>query len=112
MPNASHGQFILLLQVTGDSERAIDSNAQEIHDAYMAEFGARGAFTILLLKLGDLVRAGTNVASPTAWNYLVRYFGPTDSVEWLNRRIMTVFERTGTRPVTQTLQVSDITGRY
>ena len=108
----SYGQFLLLLDVTGADDSTIDKNAQAIHDAYMAEFGPRGAFTHTLLRLAQRAGPGTNMTSPTRWTHLVRYFGPDSSIAWLQNEIVRVFERTGTNAIMQTFTISDITGRY
>ncbi len=108
----SHGQFLLLLRVTGVKEPDIDKLAKRIHDAYMEEYGGAGAITVALLKLGNALKAGTNVTQVVEWNYAVRYFGPTASVAWLQEQLESVAKEANGEVQTQTFTVSDLTGRY
>lgn len=109
---SSHGHFLLLLRVTGVDDGRIGKLIQEIHDAYMEEYGSIGAFTVALLKLGRVVAEGTNVKQGVTWSYAVRYFGPTVSVDWLQKQIESVATREKTEVETQTFTLTDITGRY
>ena len=109
---SSHGHFVLLLRVTGVKEAKIDALAKEIHDAYMKEYGNAGAVTVALLRLLGLVDPGTNATQTLRWEYVVRYFGPTASVAWLQQRLEAVAKEAGGKAETQTYRVTDITGRY
>jgi hypothetical protein len=110
--NPSHGHFLLLLRVTGVEGLAIQSEAQAIHNAYMAEYEGRGALTEELLELTHVIDSGTNQQQPTAWNFVMRYFGPTESVAGLQSQLEAAASRLGGAVTTQTYSVRNITGRY
>lgn len=115
MANASqesHGHFMLLVRVSGMDERTIDARAREIHEAYMAKYGPRGAFTIAHLKLERVVKQGTNAEHAPEWGYALRYFGPADSVAWLQENLESIAHSAGAELTTQTFMARDITGRY
>ena len=110
---SSHGQFMLLLRVTGVNEAKIDTLAKQIHDDYMEEYGEKGAMTVSLLKCLGVVGSGTNAANAQQWDYVVRYFGPTDSVAWLQKTLESFASKEPNGGVlTQTYRASDLTGRY
>jgi hypothetical protein len=107
-----HGQFLLLLAVSGVSEKRLNLNAKGIHDAYMRKFGAFGAFTVSHLTIGQMIEGGSNKAADTQWTHLIRYFGPASSVEWLKKEILAVARETRAEATMQTFTVSDLTGRF
>jgi hypothetical protein len=109
-PSHEHAQFLLLLQVTGVHSDTIDRLAKEIHDAYMEEWRAIGAFTRFLFRL-DLVKPGTNSETQT-WSFALGYFGPVASVGWLQQRLERDFQHANGTVTTQTYRMNDITGRY
>lgn len=78
----------------------------------MEVFRAAGAFTASHLELQDVVAAGTSGSGSTAWRFAVRYFGPTESVAWLQDRIQNVAASVGAQVTTQTFTARDITGRF
>jgi hypothetical protein len=108
----SHGQFVTLLQVSGVDDRKIDEAAQAINKAYMDRFRERGAITVTILELARMVASGTNVDQPVAWNYVLRYFGPTESVAFLQDQLQAAAKQAGGEVVTETFAVREITGRY
>ena len=107
-----HGDFVLLLRVEGANDRDVDEWGRRIHDEYMERFGDRNAMTIMHLKLDRLVKAGTNALPPLEWGFLIRYFGPPDSVGWLQEALARAAESLKATVTTQTMTVTDITGRY
>ena len=111
MAKETHGHFMLLLRVTGVNTARVDTLAKEIHDAYMNEYGDVGAITVMLLKLVGVLGQGTNAQAPE-WDYVIRYFGPTASVAWLQERLESVAKGENGAVQTQTYRVTDITGRY
>jgi hypothetical protein len=112
MTDARHGDFALLLKVDGASDRDVNEWGQRIHDEYMDKFGDRNAMTIMHLKFDRLVRAGTNAKPPMEWNFLIRYFGPPDSVGWLQEALARAASGLNATVTTQTMTVTDMTGRY
>ena len=108
----SHGHFLMLLRVTGANQSAIDNAAREIDAAFMAEFGDLAAFTAGLFELLHMIHDGTNVSTPVEWNYVLRFYGPVQSVAWLQQRLEDVAESMGATIATQTFTARDITGRY
>ena len=108
----SHGQFVTLLQVTGVDDRRIDEAAQAINKAYMDRYGDRGAMTVEILELARMVASGTNADHPVTWNYVLRYFGPMESVAYLQDQLQAAATHAGGKVVTETFTVREITGRY
>jgi len=114
MPDIEHGNYLLLLKVSGTDAKTIDSKAQEIHDQYMKQFGGQGALTIETLKLDAIVSAGTtpSVTEAGAFNFAIRYYGPTNSVASLQKMLQDAATTVGATITTITHTASDITGRY
>lgn len=110
--DSSHGHYVTLLRVTNANASAIDRAAQEIHEAFMAEFGEIGAFTAGLFELLRGVKEGTNAATPGQWTHVIRYFGPVQSVAWLQKRLEDVAKSINATVTTETFTVRDITGKY
>ena len=110
--NPSHGHFLLLLRVTGVEGPAIQSEAQRIHNAYMAQYEGMGALTEELLELTHVIESGTNQHQPTVYNFVMRYFGPVESVAELQSQLEEAATRLGGTVTTQTYSVRNITGRY
>jgi len=108
----SHDDFLLLLAVTGTDSRQIESIAQQVHDEYMTQFGPLGAMTIGFLKCDRLREATANAAHAPQWTHIIRYFGPVQSVRWLQDHIAAAITRAGGTAIMQTFDVTDVTGRY
>ena len=110
--DSSHGHYLTLLKVTGSNASAIDRAAQEIHEAFMDQFGEQGAFTAGLFELTRIVKEGTNAEVPTQWGYVLRHFGPVQSVAWLQKRLEDEAKSLKATVTTETYTVRDITGKY
>ena len=108
----SHDDFLLLLALAGVDSRQIDTVSQQVHDEYMAQFGPLGAMTISFLKCDRLREATANAAHATQWTHIIRYFGPVQSVRWLQDHIAAAIARAGGTAIMQTFDVTDVTGRY
>jgi hypothetical protein len=109
-----HGHYVLLVQASGvkGGDAELDRLAQLVHDAYMQEFRGRGAITMALHRLERVVRTGTNAKNQAEWTHLVSYFGPANSVTWLQSELERVAESNGATVTTMTFDARDITGRY
>jgi hypothetical protein len=111
LPTPSHGQYLTLIKVTGTDRATVLSKIQALHDGYMAEFGD-SAMTVMLLELTGGVGEGTSAAESGGWNFVLRYFGPTGSVGWLQSEMEGAAQSVGATITTATFSVSDITGRH
>ena len=108
----SHDEFLLLLAVTGVDQRAIDTIAQQVHDNYMEQFGDLGALTMSFLKCDRLREATPSAAQAPMWTHVIRYFGPVQSVRWLQDAITTSVTQRGGSAIMQTFDITELTGRY
>lgn len=111
-PVSTHGHYLLLLSVAGVSQEQFDATAAEVNAAYMEQFGAAGALTAGVLRLGSLVEGGSNAQNAIPWTMVIRYFGPTGSVSWLQNELQGRAEGLKATLQTLTYEVNDVTGRY
>ena len=85
MTNGNDAFYLLLLNVSGVSdEEVINQRAKTVHGAYMEEFGAAGAMTVMFVKVDAGVGQGL---APFEWQYVLGYKGPPSSAAWLENRI-------------------------